>query len=129
MQLGFTYVTIIACPHSGYGAHHKWIGERITEHERGNGIPLLNFISIISHVPNMLQNIGGRSGIPETSSVGEVIVANPYVCRNRYHVWTLGTQDFPVRKKHCRQEDVRRTVHPHPDEGQPNRRYAFDFSR
>lgn len=70
----FTYVTIIACLTAGT-ALIMWIGERITEHGIGNGISLLIFISIISRVPNMLQNIGGAVVSGDTSFWSVVIVA------------------------------------------------------
>ena len=52
----FDYITIIICLTAGT-ALIMWIGERITEKGIGNGISLLIFISIISRVPAMIQDI------------------------------------------------------------------------
>lgn len=52
----FTYVTIVVCLTAGT-ALIMWIGERITENGIGNGISLLIFISIISRVPSMIQQM------------------------------------------------------------------------
>jgi preprotein translocase subunit SecY len=50
------YITVVLCLTAGT-ALIIWIGERITENGVGNGISLLIFISIISRLPNAIQEM------------------------------------------------------------------------
>jgi preprotein translocase subunit SecY len=50
------YITVVLCLTAGT-ALIIWIGERITENGVGNGISLLIFISIISRIPNAIQEM------------------------------------------------------------------------
>ena len=104
-----------------------WIGERITQNGVGNGISLLIFVGYYCEFPGT-----GLYWYSVGDSQPHERVGHPRGHRGHHRPGcghcVCGFRSAPdpraVRQAHGRPQDVRRSVHPHPHEGQLHRRHA-----
>ena len=122
-----------------------WLGEQITEFGVGNGISIILFAGIVSRIPAMIMTLStglknwmahlDMSGWTE-EQIKNTVVLNPglvvlmvigmlaLVVFIVFITNSERTRSRSVRQARGGPEDVRWSVHPHPHQGQPQRRAA-----
>ena len=116
---GGVWYLVIGLSMAAGSALAMWIGERITENGIGNGISLLIMAGIVSNMFNWGRQAdgwhGGRHGAPDRGDRDRDRAAGD---DRGHHLCGHGRAPHPdpVRQARGGPQDVRRSVHLHPDE-------------
>ena len=131
----FASLALISLTLTAGTAFLMWLGEQITDKGIGNGISILIFAGIVAAIPPGAQQIYQH----EFSNAGDqvflhivklvIILVGDSADRGGCHLHPAGRSpdSRPIRQARRRTSDVRRTVDPHPAEGECRRRDSGDF--